>query len=76
MAAKQGSVMMVDDILKHPGINMNMTEGKNHETILHFAVEKDHLSLLMFSLHTKIIDVDAKTMSGNTALRIANGNKQ
>jgi len=74
IAAKQGSVQMVEEILKYAQIDINMKEGKNHETILHIAVEREHLSLLMFLLHTKIIDVEAKTMSGNTAMEIASGN--
>jgi ankyrin repeat protein len=74
IAAKQGSVQMVEEILKQAQIDINMKEGKNHETILHIAVEREHLCLLMFLLHTKIIDVEARTMSGNTALAIAKGN--
>jgi ankyrin repeat protein len=73
VAASVGGVVMIEEMLKHTGVDINMKDTRNHETMLHIAVEKEDLCLLMFLLQRSKIDVDAKRMNGNTALRIAKG---
>ncbi len=72
LAARYGSVSLIEHILEDGKVSVNIIGHKTHETILHVAVETSNLCLLTFLCKRYDTDIHAKTKTGNTALALAN----
>ena len=70
-ASCEGHLRIVQLLLEHPHLNVNVQDTKEIYTALLSATEKGHIDIVKLLLGLDDIDVNLQDKDGNTALIIA-----
>ena len=71
VALKHGHYAIAEHLLQNCGANVNIKDWTNGDTLLHYAVQNNDISLANFLVCYTNMDINARRYDGATALDIA-----